>query len=479
MSLNDPAACPGDPPAGGEPAGSLALRVADAAPVLLAYVDANGRCRFANQAFNEWFGRDPAGCVGKTIADVMGKDAYAALRPYVEAALRGERVSFEQLVAYPNGPRHVHAAYVPDRDQNTGQMRGFVVIAQDRTAPKQVEDALRASENEIRYLTAHARCLLWHGTVEDTGLGSGAWAWNTQGLDEAGAQSFCPLDLRPGERYTNAWYRCRLPEGQALTDRVSVDALHADAPFYVAEFGCQTRAGEVRWFYEQVYAEPLVPRKTWRVVGVCTDITTRRASENALRVSLEENNRLLNEMRDAAKKQRAFLRDVLLSVTEGKLRLCGDSGDLPAALPPFGQLIAPLNAPALYALRHQTLKAARSCDLSPERSDDLILAVGEAAMNAVVHGSHNAKGAGVAAQVGASVDGGTVQVIVRDVGGGIDMSRLPRATLERGYSSAGTLGHGFWMILKTADRIFLLTGPSGTTVVIEQDRAAPAARDWD
>lgn len=57
------------------------------------------------------------------------------------------------------------------------------------------------------------------------------------------------------------------------------------------------------------------------------------------------------------------------------------------------------------------------------------------------------------------------------------MDRLHRATLERGYTTAGTLGHGFWMILKTCDRLYLLTGTNGTTLVMEQDRT-PAAPYW-
>jgi len=50
---------------------------------------------------------------------------------------------------------------------------------------------------------------------------------------------------------------------------------------------------------------------------------------------------------------------------------------------------------------------------------------------------------------------GKVQVQVEDTGGGIPLAELPKAALRRGYSTAG---HGFKMILTTADRVFLLTG---------------------
>ena len=86
-------------------------------------------------------------------------------------------------------------------------------------------------------------------------------------------------------------------------------------------------------------------------------------------------------------------------------------------------------------------------------------------MNAVVHA-----GGGTAA-VGANPQG-PVQVWIEDRGTGIDLNHLPQATLERGYTTAGTMGHGFYMILKTVDRVWLLTGPEGTTVVMEQERNA-------
>jgi hypothetical protein len=54
------------------------------------------------------------------------------------------------------------------------------------------------------------------------------------------------------------------------------------------------------------------------------------------------------------------------------------------------------------------------------------------------------------------------------------MKDLPRATLERGYTTAGSLGHGLKMMLQTADSTWLLTGEAGTTVIIQLARSAPA-----
>ena len=79
-------------------------------------------------------------------------------------------------------------------------------------------------------------------------------------------------------------------------------------------------------------------------------------------------------------------------------------------------------------------------------------------MNAVVHG-----GGGETAIRG---DESAVQIWIADHGTGISLSQLPRAALEFGYSTKDSLGQGFWLMLRSADSVFLLTGSTGTTVVL-------------
>ena len=168
--------------------------------------------------------------------------------------------------------------------------------------------------------------------------------------------------------------------------------------------------------------------------------------------------------RNAASQQRAFLRDVLASVTEGHLILCDTSDDLPEPLLPAYGPIPLSRAGGLAELRHQAVDLAAG--MQEERRHDLITAVSEAGMNAVTHG-----GGEGAAWVAVS-ETGRVQVRVEDNGHGISLEHLPKATLARGYSTKASLGHGFKM-MQQIDRVYVLTGPTGTTVVLEQDREEP------
>ena len=93
-------------------------------------------------------------------------------------------------------------------------------------------------------------------------------------------------------------------------------------------------------------------------------------------------------------------------------------------------------------------------------------------LNAVIHAG------GGTTRIYGDPDRGKVSVFVEDHGAGIDLSHLPHATLERGYSTGGVgIGHGFWLMLQTVDCVFLLTGSTGTTVVLEQGKMAPQP-DW-
>jgi len=193
-----------------------------------------------------------------------------------------------------------------------------------------------------------------------------------------------------------------------------------------------------------------------------------RRRQYEVRDHLEEHLRLEEKLQAEYQKQRIFLflRDVLASVTGGRLHLCDSRTDLPVPLPTSGEAIPLSRTDGLFELRHAAKRAALAEGFADERWQDLITAVSEAAMNAAVHAG------GGEGRVYLD-ENGTVQVWVRDQGEGINVENLPRAALSKGYTTAGSLGHGMKMMLESVDRLWLLTSPEGTTVVMEQDRLPP------
>jgi len=135
----------------------------DRLPVLLSYVDADERYRFANRAYESWFGCERSAIIGRQLREVLGEEAYQSIRPHVERVIAGQQVTFEALVPYQGeGERYVRATYVPDLEG--GQVRGYVALIQDITATRQMEEETR----RLRASLSHADRLSRLGILTTT-----------------------------------------------------------------------------------------------------------------------------------------------------------------------------------------------------------------------------------------------------------------------------------------------------------------------
>jgi PAS domain S-box-containing protein len=128
--------------------------ITDALPVLVSYVTADERYGMVNRAYEDWFGIPREHLIGKTLLEVIGPAAYAALSPHVRRALAGERFSFEQHgVPYRlAGKRDVRVDFVPHL-RDDGSPNGYVALLQDITRERTQElerEALLAGEQAAR-----------------------------------------------------------------------------------------------------------------------------------------------------------------------------------------------------------------------------------------------------------------------------------------------------------------------------------------
>lgn len=89
-----------------------------------------------------------------------------------------------------------------------------------------------------------------------------------------------------------------------------------------------------------------------------------------------------------------------------------------------------------------------------------LLAAGEAMTNAIKHA-----GSG---EVFAGSRGKYIWVVVSDNGPGIPAINLPKATLQKGYSTRISMGMGYSVMLDVCDLVMLNTGAGGTMVVLKK-----------
>ena len=93
-------------------------------------MDQQGVVQFANETFRTWVGADPQAMLGRTFRDIVGNELYEPRRPYLERALRGERVEYEAEATALGVTRNLATTYIPDVDGD-GKVLGIYTLSSD------------------------------------------------------------------------------------------------------------------------------------------------------------------------------------------------------------------------------------------------------------------------------------------------------------------------------------------------------------
>src|ERR1035437_4166949 len=116
-------------------AGSLPEPLADIAP--------DQRYRFANAAFERWWGLSSEQVKGRSVREVTGEEIYGTIQPYIQKALLGQSASFEGYLSYEKaGRRYVQIDFVPRRDEGR-EVYGLYTLLKDLTGLKEAEEKFR------------------------------------------------------------------------------------------------------------------------------------------------------------------------------------------------------------------------------------------------------------------------------------------------------------------------------------------------
>ena len=111
-------------------------------PVLIAYVDRQQHYQFNNQVYEQWLGFLPDQMHGRPVRQLIGEVYYQKIRPYIEAALGGEQVSYESELTFADGrDRSVNVTYIPhiDHAESEAQVKGFFALTTDISDRKAIE----------------------------------------------------------------------------------------------------------------------------------------------------------------------------------------------------------------------------------------------------------------------------------------------------------------------------------------------------
>ena len=251
-------------------------QVTDNLPALVSRFDREHRFRFANLAYRDWLGVEPASLLGRSLQEVYGEPTYKRIRHHLDAALAGERVVYERELATPHGPRHVEVTLIPERGSD-GAVRGVYGLINDLTARHETE-LLRARSEERLSLA-----------LEGSGLALFDWDIGGDLIYQSAQAAAMRGDPPVEETVSPAVLRSYVHPDDLDAMRASMAAAMTGAvPVYHAEFRVRRRSGD--WLWVRARGR-VVDRDAhgWalRMAGTYADINAHKATEEQLRYRAE------------------------------------------------------------------------------------------------------------------------------------------------------------------------------------------------
>ncbi|WP_172642150.1 hybrid sensor histidine kinase/response regulator [Cylindrospermum stagnale] len=241
--------------------------ITNAVPVLISYIDTQHCYRFNNKGYEELFGIPASETYGKHIREVLGESGYQFVRPYIEAVMSGEQVSFENQVIDKHGRyRDVSTTYIPQFSQH-GQVEGFVALVRDITEQKQAEAALKQSEERFRKLTEKVHVIPWEANP------------TTGQFTYVGPQTVEILGYPSTDWYTdNFWVEHIHPEDREWTTKYCVER-SLSLNNYEFEYRMLAADGRIVWLYEIVNVVRGEEDQPQLLHGFMIDISDRKQAE--------------------------------------------------------------------------------------------------------------------------------------------------------------------------------------------------------
>ena len=236
-------------------------------------VDLDFRVQYCNDAASNLFGWATADTLGQPYRVFAGTQVTEEERESIHAEiLKRGSWNGEIICTKKNGERFVvHVSWSVIRGAG-GRLQGVVGIHRDVTTPKQMEQALRASEDRLRL----AQSALALGTWE-LDLDSESVQCSEQLLRMYGLPEDC------GQLTVEEWHKLVHPDDRPQKF-AGAPALFEGRDTFDRQFRVIWPDGSVHWLHSKSRIIHDNPQSAGRVIGVDFDITEHKRTEERLRV---------------------------------------------------------------------------------------------------------------------------------------------------------------------------------------------------
>ncbi|MDW8205084.1 MAG: PAS domain S-box protein [Cytophagales bacterium] len=254
-------------------------------------IDLQGRYTYVNRALCEKLGYSPQEFIGRHYCFAVYANDYELCKQQMARLLTlpaGSVVSVELRQLTQSGTllfTEWEFVLIKTSDNQPAEIQG---IGRDITHQKHTQIALQEERN-------HLELIIWSGRL-------GTWDWNLQTgqirFNERWAEML-GYQIEELNFSFEQWQQLIHPEDRARVLKAIEDCLKGNTASYEVEHREKTKSGEWKWL---VAIGKVVERdskgKPLRVLGIHQDITDKKRSEEAARLSEERNKAVLHTMQD-------------------------------------------------------------------------------------------------------------------------------------------------------------------------------------
>jgi len=194
--------------------------VTENVPAMIAYFDAELRCRFANTAFCEFHHLGPQGVTGMTVREITGEDTYRVISPSIDRIKQGKPVTLRRQERTATGEiRHIEIHRVPDMSPE-GEFLGYYAMVLDITEQMRAEE-VRA---QLAAIVENSGDAIWSRSLDGKFLSWNAAATRLFGWtrDEVIGRDGQLLLVPPEYRHERGMVSARLARGEDTVTRETV-----------------------------------------------------------------------------------------------------------------------------------------------------------------------------------------------------------------------------------------------------------------
>jgi len=229
---------------------------------------------FANPAAERIMGVEPGGLIGRSLAEFVDQETFEYLQDQTRARKQGKSTVYTMEIVRADGRKRQLVVTGTPKFSSDGKFTGTYGIFRDITDQKEVEEALKQSEERLRSTIASMDDLVF--VIDKNGV-------FVEYYQPTGKQDL----YSPPDQFIGKSFNSVMPSHVSKLTERAIKAVEKTDESQRIEYPMQI-AGREMWFNTTLSARRDNRGRFAGVTAVCHDITDRKRAENSLQISRQK-----------------------------------------------------------------------------------------------------------------------------------------------------------------------------------------------